>query len=151
MFAVFDTNKTKLENHSVILPLSENKSWLLQSTQGSNLAKILMTSLSLTINLFFSLPLFLFLFVCFFPFVTENLAELSQLVEGNSEGEYIVERVLQKVVRKGKTLYEVKWLGWDEKDNTYEPREVLEGNAAFIEFKRSGRNKGKGKSKKQKL
>ena len=35
---------------------------------------------------------------------------------------YIVEKILDERKKKGKTEYQVKWLGWeDEKDRTWEP------------------------------
>ncbi|KAK2366889.1 chromo domain-containing protein LHP1 [Trifolium repens] len=38
---------------------------------------------------------------------------------------YEAESIRQKRVRRGKVEYLVKWFGWDEKDNTWEPLQNL--------------------------
>ena len=40
-----------------------------------------------------------------------------------------VERVLSVRRNKGRFEFLVKWLGWGEKDNTWEPKENFEGDA----------------------
>ncbi|KAI3925118.1 hypothetical protein MKW98_009768 [Papaver atlanticum] len=42
------------------------------------------------------------------------------------EGFYEIEDVRKKRVHKGKTQYLIKWLGWPESDNTWEPIENLQ-------------------------
>ncbi|XP_027187096.1 chromo domain-containing protein LHP1-like [Cicer arietinum] len=42
-----------------------------------------------------------------------------------SDGFYEVEAILRKRVRKGKVEYFVKWFGWDESANSWEPPESL--------------------------
>ena len=42
---------------------------------------------------------------------------------------YIVEELLKKRSRKGKTEYLVKWVGWDDKHNSWEPKSnILDKN-----------------------
>ena len=43
------------------------------------------------------------------------------------QGEYKVEAILQKRRQAGKTQYLIKWEGYDESDNTWEPIENLAG------------------------
>jgi hypothetical protein len=53
------------------------------------------------------------------------------------EGEYEVERILNKRTVKGKTLYLVKWKGYDRSENTWESRSVVEDCAALDDFEQS--------------
>jgi len=39
------------------------------------------------------------------------------------EPEYTVERIVEKRVRHGRVEYKIKWLGFDDADNTWEPEE----------------------------
>merc|ERR1712223_557941 len=49
------------------------------------------------------------------------------------EEEYVVEKVVDKRTKRGKTQYLVKWKGWGEDDNTWEPIDNLEGSKGKIE------------------
>ncbi|GAU29207.1 hypothetical protein TSUD_361970 [Trifolium subterraneum] len=59
------------------------------------------------------------------------------------DGFYEAESICQKRTRKGKVEYLVKWFGWDETDNTWEPRENLVCAADLVEDfeKRKGSEK----------
>lgn len=45
--------------------------------------------------------------------------------ENEDEDQYEVEKIISKKIEKGKELYEVKWVGWPSKYNTFEPLEHL--------------------------
>ena len=47
----------------------------------------------------------------------------------DKEALHAVERVLSVRRNKGRFEFLVKWLGWGEKDNTWEPKENFEGDA----------------------
>ena len=47
----------------------------------------------------------------------------------DEEALHAVERVLSVRRNKGRFEFLVKWLGWGEKDNTWEPKENFEGDA----------------------
>ncbi|PWA84589.1 Chromo domain-containing protein [Artemisia annua] len=66
-----------------------------------------------------------------------------------AEGFYEIEAVRKKRVRKGKTEYLVKWLGWPESGNTWEPVENLDSVSDFIEAYEESLKSGKGRSNKK--
>jgi len=47
------------------------------------------------------------------------------VVEEEEEEEYTVEKIVKKRIVKGKTEYYIKWEGYTEDDNTWEPEENL--------------------------
>lgn len=53
------------------------------------------------------------------------------------EEEFIVERIIKKRVVDGRTEYFLKWLGYPEDDNTWEPRENLSCEDLIEMFERS--------------
>ncbi|MCL7025737.1 hypothetical protein MKW94_025795 [Papaver nudicaule] len=67
------------------------------------------------------------------------------------QGFYQVESVRGKRVRKGQTQYLIKWVGWTEKHNTWEPIEHLQQCLDVVEeFDRRLRLRPKGKKRKLK-
>lgn len=54
--------------------------------------------------------------------------------EESEEEEYEVEKIVDKRIRRKKVEYLVKWIGWDDKDNTWEPVAHLECQDLIEEF-----------------
>ncbi|RWS05468.1 Chromobox protein-like protein [Dinothrombium tinctorium] len=52
----------------------------------------------------------------------------------NSENEYEVERVVEKKKQNGKTFYLLKWKGYSEEENTWEPEENVTCSELLKEF-----------------
>jgi hypothetical protein len=51
----------------------------------------------------------------------------------NSEEEYEVESIIDKKIVRGKTFYKVKWEGFDDTHNTWEPVEHLLNSSVYVE------------------
>ena len=67
-----------------------------------------------------------------------------------SEGkQYIVEKVIGKKIVKGKIMYFVKWKGFGENDNTWEPIENFSDPKPYKDYERSLISKKKNKKQKK--
>ncbi|KAI3957601.1 hypothetical protein MKW92_027765 [Papaver armeniacum] len=76
----------------------------------------------------------------------ENLQACLDVIAEFDKGLYEIEDVIAKRVRKGQTMYLIKWLGWPEEYNTWEPIEnlkaCLDAVSAFEKRLRSRGQKG---------
>lgn len=67
---------------------------------------------------------------------------------GSEEEEYVVEEIIDKRIVNGKVQYYLKWKGYTNDDNTWEPQENLECPDLIAEFERNWEKKQQEKAAK---
>ena len=58
------------------------------------------------------------------------------LMNDSDEEEYVIERILDRRVRSGVTEYFIKWQGYSDSDNTWEPESNLNCQELIQQFER---------------
>ena len=80
---------------------------------------------------------FYFLLKNQFNFVNTKFCEIAEEEEDDEEEEFVIEKVVDKRVDSdGQVEYFLKWKGYSDEENTWEPLENVETEEMIIEYEK---------------